>query len=430
MNWKIHPHSLLAQPLDRAIFIAYFLGAIIPLLAFSYVAQQFVFPVISGQRDFLGLIVIVSSMALLSLSAFLVMRGVAHRAVARMDEDNRRLTTLLKASGAFAEAPHRAEAARLVAECALELTPGDVALLLAREKSGDDGRWEVIQYAGENAPSVYAHHETLLREIAELVREKGRPVMRGADAESESGPSVCAVPIGTKGDASGVIAVVRIHSADRFSASDVDSLSTLAGLGAVALTSSDLQDMQRNFFVQVTDVLVSSLDTHLGYQEGHARRVAEISNRIGRQMGFDGDQRERLHFASLLHDIGMLRIARDQHENRKATRTHPAIGARILSAIRFWEDLAPIVLSHHEWFDGTGYPEGIAGEDIPLQSRIIGLAEAVDTMTSSTSYKEVVSAEEALRRVREGSGTQFDPEVVNVFLELVEDGQIQVVRDG
>ena len=430
MNWKIHPHSLLTQPLDRALFVAYFLGAIIPLLAFAYVAQNFVFPVISGQRDFLGLIIVVSSMALLSLSAFLVLRGAAYRAISRMDEDNRRLATLLKASGAFAEAPHRAEAAKLVAQCALELTPGDVAFLLFREKSGDDGRWEVIQHTGENAASVYADHETLLREIAELVREKGRPVMRDADAESESGPSVCAVPIGTKGDASGVIAVVRMHSADRFNASDLDSLATLAGLGAVALTSSELQDMQRNFFVQVTDVLVSSLDTHLGFQEGHARRVAEISNRIGREMGFDGNKRERLHFASLLHDIGMLRIARNQHGNRKATRTHPAIGARILSAIRFWEDLAPFVLRHHEWFDGTGYPEGIAGEDIPLQSRIIGLAEAVDTMTSSTSYKEAVSAEEALRRVREGSGTQFDPEVVNVFLELVEDGQIQVVKDG
>lgn len=428
MTTKIHRHSIFAQPIDRALFIAYFLGAIVPFFAFGYVAQRFVFPVISSQQHFLSLIIVVVSMALLSLGAFLVIRGAAHHALARMNEDNRRLATLLKASGSLGGAPHRAEAARLVIECALELTPANVALLLAREKTESSGRWDVLHHDGENAPSVYVSHEVLLRELAELAREGGRPVVRAAETGSEDGLSFCVVPLSTKRDATGVIAIVRDGPANAFSSADLDSLATLAGLGAAALSSSDTQDMQRNFFVQVTDVLVSALDTHLGFQEGHSRQVAEISNSIAREMGLDGDRRERLHFAALLHDIGMLRIARDQHENRKAIQRHPALGAKTLSAIRVWEDLAPFVLHHHEWFDGHGYPAGVAGQNIPLESRILGLAEAVDSMTSPTSYKAVLAPEEALRRVRESSGSQFDPEVVDTFLRLIDGGQIDLAK--
>ncbi len=206
---------------------------------------------------------------------------------------------------------------------------------------------------------------------------------------------------------------------------EADALSTLSALGSVALQNSELQDIQRNFFVQLTDVVVSTLDSHLGYHQGHARRVAHMANRIGREIGLGDDALERLHFASLLHDIGMLKIPIRRHEEREVTRTHPVLGHRILIAIRVWEDLAPMVLHHHERYDGNGYPEGLAGEQIPFEARIIGLAEAVDTMTSSTSYKEPVPVEEMLRRVKEASGTQFDPRIVETFLTLVEAGDIE-----
>jgi putative nucleotidyltransferase with HDIG domain len=163
---------------------------------------------------------------------------------------------------------------------------------------------------------------------------------------------------------------------------------------------------------------MNALDRHVDTQAGHARRVAHISNQIGRKMDFEGRDLERLHFGALLHDIGMLKI--DVRSEDKATkRRHPTIGHQMLKPIRLWEDLAPIVLHHHEWFDGTGYPEKIAGEQIPLESRIIALAEAFDTMTSDSSYQRAVPVEEALRRVEAGAGKQFDPEIVPILVELV-----------
>ena len=122
----------------------------------------------------------------------------------------------------------------------------------------------------------------------------------------------------------------------------------------------------------------------------------------------------------------MLRIPLSKHDDLRTIRTHPALGHHILSAINAWEDLAPFVLHHHERFDGSGYPQGLAGEAIPLESRIIGLAEAVDSMTSSTSYKASLTADQALAEVREGSGTQFDPAVADTFLALADEGELEL----
>jgi polar amino acid transport system substrate-binding protein len=96
----------------------------------------------------------------------------------------------------------------------------------------------------------------------------------------------------------------------------------------------------------------------------------------------------------------------------------------MLKPIRLWEDLAPIVLHHHEWFDGTGYPEKIAGEEIPLESRIIALAEAFDSMTSESSYKQAIRSEEALRRIEAGAGSQFDPEIATILVGLIREDVI------
>jgi HD-GYP domain-containing protein (c-di-GMP phosphodiesterase class II) len=108
----------------------------------------------------------------------------------------------------------------------------------------------------------------------------------------------------------------------------------------------------------------------------------------------------------------------------KAYRQHPALGHRMLAPIQLWSEVAPLVLHHHEWFDGQGYPEGLAGDAIPIESRIIGLAEAFDSMTSASSYKVPVDRDEAARRIEAGSGTQFDPIVVAAFAALVRRGEV------
>jgi putative nucleotidyltransferase with HDIG domain len=233
-----------------------------------------------------------------------------------------------------------------------------------------------------------------------------------------------AIPLPGETTPAGVLVVLAPDDRAGFEPEEVDALTTLAGLTAVALRNADLRDAQRNFFTHVTDMLVSALDAHLGYHGGHGTRVAQYANRIGRSMGLDDHRLERLHFAALLHDIGMLKLNRKQQMNRRECAKHTILGARLLARIRLWEHLAPLVQHHHERWDGSGYPEALSGDAIPLESRIIAVCEAFDTITSGTSYKEAAPFELAVREVESGAGTQFDPDVVSAFLEVVRSGAI------
>jgi putative nucleotidyltransferase with HDIG domain len=176
-------------------------------------------------------------------------------------------------------------------------------------------------------------------------------------------------------------------------------------------------------------MLVAALDSHLGYHEGHGTRVARIANRIGRKLDLADHRLERLHFAALLHDIGMLKLERNTQMDKRTAAAHTVLGSRMLSRIRLWHELAPIVHHHHEWWDGSGYPDGISGTEIPLEARIIGLCDAYDTITSARSYKPALPLDQALHEIESHAGTQFDPDLVGIFSGLVREGVIEVPEE-
>jgi putative nucleotidyltransferase with HDIG domain len=196
-------------------------------------------------------------------------------------------------------------------------------------------------------------------------------------------------------------------------------------MASAALLRGDLEDSQRNFFAHVTELLVGALDAHVVEREGHALGVARLANRLGHALGLSAERIERLHFAAMLHDIGLLKFEQARHRNPRALRLHPSVGARMLARIRLWEPIAPIVQSHHEWFDGSGYPDGKAGEAIPLEARIVALADSVDAMRRPKLKRaEPLSSEEIAEEVERGRGTQFDPALVDAFLALHERGEL------
>jgi hypothetical protein len=412
MASQAHRLSIFSQSLDRAAFLAYFLGAVVPFVAFAFVLHQFVLPDLPEGPARQGLIALTVSVGVLSAAAFLVLRRVTWQTVGRMRGDNERLEALLETSGRLAAAPHESEVAARAAACALRLGRARAAFFV----SGAAGAPPKLEAsAGETA--LFAGLEAQLGALLARALDEGRPVLWGGDAPERFAGAV--VPV----EQVGALAVVAAAESP-FDPADLGSLATLAALASMAARRAELADAQRNFFVHVTDMLVAALDTRMDLQAGHARRVAELANRLGRELGLDDARRQRLHFASLLHDVGMLRLDPRRMQEPKANRQHPTLGFRMLSPIQFWADIAPMVLHHHEWFDGGGYPDGLVGDDIPLESRIIGLAEAVDSMTSASSYKEPVAHDEAVRRVEAGSGTQFDPSVVRAFLELERRGEL------
>ena len=162
-------------------------------------------------------------------------------------------------------------------------------------------------------------------------------------------------------------------------------------------------------------------------EEQHSRRVSQLCEQMGEALGLNEDKVKELKTVGLLRDIGKIAIdeailnktGKLNEEEWVEIRKHPEIGYRILSTVNNMSEMAEFVLSHHERWDGKGYPQGISGEQIPLQSRIIGIADAYDAMISERSYKKSLTKEEAIQELTANAGTQFNAECVQVFIEKV-----------
>ncbi len=415
-----HRNSIFSQRLDRTTFTAYFLGAVVPLLALGFVVDRYVIPTIPSKGQILGMVALVSSIGILSLLSFLVLRKTTHSTLERIDRDNRRLSALLGASTTLTASEYASDIAATSVACAVELTGAHAAYLLIRNKD-PEAPAELFESAGKDGDKLFQSIGGRVEELAGLAMDSGRPAIKNGRGDRGS---IVTLPLAGESSWLGVLTVVHAKSATGFESSNMNALTTLAGLTSVAMRNADLRDSQRNFFSHMTDILVSALDAHLEYHNGHGTRVAQYANRVGRALNLDEKRLQNLHFASLLHDVGMLKIDKSAYQNKKVRAQHAELGYRMLARIRLWEDVAPIVHSHHEWYDGAGYPEGLAGNDIALESRIISVCESFDSMTSSTSYKIAMPLEAAVEEIRRCTGTQFDPLVAKTFLDLVEQGLI------
>lgn len=177
--------------------------------------------------------------------------------------------------------------------------------------------------------------------------------------------------------------------------------------------------------------LARAVEAKDAYTEGHLQRLTSYAHAIGERMRLQSDQLLALRYGALLHDVGKVGV--DEAIIRKggpltpteyrAMQQHPLIGERIVQPLRLAQAVAPIVRHHHERWDGRGYPDGLAGEQIPLGARIVAVADAFDAMTTQRPYNRVFSVDEAAERLRAGSSIYWDPQVTRVFLDW-----LQVVR--
>lgn len=187
-------------------------------------------------------------------------------------------------------------------------------------------------------------------------------------------------------------------------------------------------DLINSMYIRSIHSLIKALEAKDLYTRGHSQRVTLYSVAIGTRLGFERNRLENLRRAAVLHDLGKIGI-RESILNKASRLTalefdeihrHPELAIRILSPIPFFRPLLPFILHHHERIDGTGYPGHLAREEIPLESRVLAVADAFDAMTSTRAYRKALPREEALQEIGRCSGTQFDPEVVSCFLRIQE----------
>ncbi len=179
--------------------------------------------------------------------------------------------------------------------------------------------------------------------------------------------------------------------------------------------------------LHVVHTLADAIDAKDAYTKGHSGRVADYSKEIAKRFGYSADRQEEIYMMALLHDVGKIGVpdavinkpGRLTDEEFEKIKVHPERGARILSNIEEMPKLATGARWHHERFDGRGYPDGLAGEDIPEEARIIAVADAYDAMTSHRSYRDIIPQEVVKGELVKGSGTQFDPRFAAIMLEII-----------
>jgi HD-GYP domain-containing protein (c-di-GMP phosphodiesterase class II) len=222
--------------------------------------------------------------------------------------------------------------------------------------------------------------------------------------------------------------ITAVVSDEDFGERELRLLAGIADQAKLALANAASYEGLEHTFVSTVEALANALEANDEYTSTHARWITDLSLRVGQELGLDERTLKRLELGALLHDIGKIGIPSDvlakpgrlTAAERKLVQTHPELGERIIAPIDRLQSVRPIVRHCHERWDGRGYPDGVAGENIPLEPRIIFVCDAYHAMTSDRPYRRRLSHREAVRRLHEASGTQFDPQVVEVALQVLE----------
>jgi diguanylate cyclase (GGDEF)-like protein len=362
----------------------------------------------------------------------------AHASVAlenaRLYEAQRReaegATALLEFARGLAGASQTAEIAERVVEGSCRILASRVTSLWLQD--GDTGDLVVLASSDASPPD---------RPLVSIPVASLEPWLRRSDPFLVSPRDYAAIappPAGSDGRFAiapftvegrwGVIAVA-VPSRASFGDRELELLGGLAQQTRLALQSATSFERLERTYLSTVEALANALEANDEYTSSHARWISDLALEVGDELGLAADARKRLELGALLHDIGKIGVPSAilakpgplTDAERVLVETHPLLGERILAPIEQLADVRPIVRSCHESFDGTGYPDGIAGEAIPLESRIILVCDAYHAMTTDRPYRRALDVEEAKRRLREGSGSQFDPQVVDALLRVLED---------
>lgn len=242
------------------------------------------------------------------------------------------------------------------------------------------------------------------------------------------------VPLVVGHEARGVMALGSAGQQRLFTSGEVKAASTLAGYISLAMENTRLNSEISGLSLNLLKSLAMAIDARDNYTRMHSMRVTRYAVMIGVHMGLSQDDIEILRRGSLLHDIGKIGIRDDillkpgglTEKEFETFREHPGIGARILGPEGPLRLIVPLVLHHHERYDGNGYPHGLKGEDIPVGARIIAVADAFEAMTADRPYRRALSVEKAVLEIQQNTGRQFDPDIVGAFMEVLKEDMADI----
>jgi diguanylate cyclase (GGDEF)-like protein len=303
------------------------------------------------------------------------------------------------------------------------------SLWLQEERTGDLVRLATFPTESDEArvPRIAAHHleAWLTRTDPYFVRAEDYAAISAAPPETDGRFAVA--PFTVEGRW-GVVAAAA-PAAGTYGDRELDLLGGLALQTKLALQNALGYERLERTFLSTVEALANALEASDANVSSHARWITDLALRVGAELDLEPRALKRLELGALFHDIGKIGIPAAillkrgplTQEEREVVETHPVLGERILAPIEQLAEVGQIVRCAHERFDGTGYPDRLAGDDIPVEARIILACDAYHAMTSDRPYRKSLGVEEARRRLREGAGSQFDPRVVEALLRLLDE---------
>ncbi|MCJ7716722.1 MAG: HD domain-containing protein [Anaerolineales bacterium] len=240
---------------------------------------------------------------------------------------------------------------------------------------------------------------------------------------------LCLCPLIGVDEQIGLLILGEFHGSQAapFTATELRLVKAIADYGTSAIQRAVLHEQLEANFLQTVVSLANAIDARDSYTGNHSQRMADMAGLVCRKMGISDVDIEAIHWAAILHDIGKIGVP-DHILNKKGPLTkkewvvmkeHPVIGAKIVAPVKYLASVAPIIQSHHEKFDGSGYPIGLEGEDIPLLSRILTVVDAYVAIRDERVYSKSHTHKQAVAELRRSSGTHFDPQVVDIFCQTI-----------
>lgn len=248
--------------------------------------------------------------------------------------------------------------------------------------------------------------------------------------------NLVAIPIYLQDEFSGVL--VCANNPEGFEDYDDEVLLAVGDQAGATLHNSRLQGELRTSYLATVTVLAEAIEVKDPLVRGHSEEVSGYVASVANQLDIPSDRREEVVFGSLLHDVGkigiseriLLKPAKLTPEERAVVELHPRIGYRLVQQVPALRSIAPAILHHHEHYDGSGYPSGLRGEQIPLEARLISVTDSFSAMVSERPYRDPMTPEEACKELENCAGTQFDPEIVRIFVEEVRRNPLALKKEA
>lgn len=331
--------------------------------------------------------------------------------------------------------------AKLIVINATRLLRTEIGSLMLIDK--ETNMLEIVAARGLPEELVKNIHIPIGKGIAGKVIEEGEPILcenietdkrfSRQSNDRYTSKSFVSVPLKVQNRVIGVLNINNKESKQKFDEKDLRLLTILAEQSARTIENAELYKHMQDTYLGTIQTLARAIDAKDPYTKGHSDRVTKYAVKIAREMHLSESAIRNIEYSALIHDIGKIGIQESILTKKgglsgteyEIVKMHPLIGESIITPVKFLNGIAPLILYHHERFDGKGYLEGLRGEAIPLGARIISVADAFDAMTSDRPYRKALTRKKAREELEKDSGKRFDPQVIEAFLRLVDRGELE-----